>query len=248
MTANAQTAQAAPATRGNFGSHPGLPRYSSVYLLAILAVLFVLAPVLDDLPGGDLIEALLLSAVMVCSVFAVGGQRRTLTIALALLVPALGGKWANHLLPGSFSALFYLLATLAFFGFVVAHLVGSVLRAARVDANVLCAGLSGYLLLGLLWMPAYLLAARMNPAAFNLPSGSPAVGGLDRFSAFYFSFVTLCTVGYGDVTPASKAARMLAITEAIAGLFYVAVLISRLVAIYSSAPPAAGTDTDSSAK
>jgi len=49
--------------------------------------------------------------------------------------------------------------------------------------------------------------------------------------------MTLCTVGYGDITPVSKGARMLAVLKAIAGLFYVAVLISRLVAIYSSNQP-----------
>jgi uncharacterized membrane protein len=60
---------------------------------------------------------------------------------------------------------------------------------------------------------------------------------MDGFNAFYFSFITLCTVGYGDVTPVSKGARMLAVVEAITGLFYVAVLISRLVAVYSATQP-----------
>lgn len=55
---------------------------------------------------------------------------------------------------------------------------------------------------------------------------------LDGFDAFYFSFVTLCTVGYGDVAPLSTVARMLAVLETITGLSYVAVLISRLVAIH----------------
>ena len=57
---------------------------------------------------------------------------------------------------------------------------------------------------------------------------------LGGFNAFYFSFMTLCTVGYGDITPVSRPARMLAVTEAVVGLFYVAVLISRLVAVYST--------------
>ena len=243
-----ETAEPVQAKLGHVAFQPRPARYSSVYLLCFLTVLFVLVPFLEDLPGGDLIETLALSSVMVCSVLAVGGRRRSLSAAFVLMVPALGGKWAHHLFPGSFSALFYLLASLAFFGFVVTHLVGGVLRASRVDANVLCAGLSGYLLLGLLWIPAYLVVARLNPAAFNLPSNTPAGGGLDRFTAFYFSFITLCTVGYGDVTPVSKVARMLAITEAIAGLFYVAVLISRLVGIYSSPRLAPSPDIDSSAK
>ena len=54
------------------------------------------------------------------------------------------------------------------------------------------------------------------------------------FNGLYFSFITLSTVGYGDITPVSKVARMLAAMEAITGLLYVAVLIARLVAIQAT--------------
>ena len=215
-------------------------RFSAVQLLVALVLLFVSAPFVEDLPRGDLIESALLTLVMVSAVLAVGDRRRTLIIALLLVSPALAGKWFNHVRPDLIHPAVFLTATVAFFGFVVAHLLRFILQARRVDTNVLCAGISGYLMLGLLWIPAYLLVARLNPGAFALGAGS---GAMDGFQAFYFSFITLCSVGYGDVTPVSKVARMLAVTEAIAGLFYVAVLISRLVAIYSSAQSTAGTDS-----
>ncbi|MEO8429729.1 MAG: potassium channel family protein [Verrucomicrobiota bacterium] len=59
------------------------------------------------------------------------------------------------------------------------------------------------------------------------------------FTGLYFSFITLSTVGYGDIVPISGMARMLAMMEAMAGTFYVAILISRLVAVYSSRGPSA---------
>jgi hypothetical protein len=118
--------------------------------------------------------------------------------------------------------------------FVVVQLIRFILRSPTVDANVLCAGLSGYLLLGVLWTPLYMAVADWNPAAFTMPAG----GTMDMFTSLYFSFITLSTVGYGDIAPVTKAARMLAAMEAVVGLFYVAVLISRLVAIYSTPPPA----------
>jgi hypothetical protein len=223
----------------------GFSRYSSVHLLAVMALLFLSAPFIDDLPGGDLIEAIILTVVMVCSVLAVGGRRGSLMIALMLITPTLTGKWVNHFSHSLLSALVYLIAATAFFGFVVACFVRFILRAQQVNANVLCTGLSGYLLLGLLWMPLYVMVGRINPAAFNLPAGPGGGTTLSGFNAFYFSFMTLSTVGYGDITPVSKGARMLAIMEAIAGLFYVAVLISRLVAIYTSYQPPANTDADS---
>jgi hypothetical protein len=58
---------------------------------------------------------------------------------------------------------------------------------------------------------------------------------MNGFTGFYFSFITLSTVGYGDITPVSRAARWLAAMEAMTGLLYVAVLIARLVSLYSSA-------------
>jgi hypothetical protein len=58
---------------------------------------------------------------------------------------------------------------------------------------------------------------------------------MNGFNGFYFSFITLSTVGYGDITPVSRIARWLAAMEAMTGLLYVAILISRLVGLYSSA-------------
>jgi hypothetical protein len=171
-----------------------------------------------------------------------------LMIALLLASPTLGGKWVSHFWPSTSAALVYLVSALVFFIFVVSKLIQYVLRAPRVDANVLCAGLAGYLILGLLWMPAYSIVSRLNPSAFNLSGGAMGPAPMKAFDAFYFSFMTLTTVGYGDISPISKGARMLAVVEAITGLFYVAVLISRLVAIYSSPQPVLDTDADSQAK
>jgi voltage-gated potassium channel len=69
---------------------------------------------------------------------------------------------------------------------------------------------------------------------------------MDGFTAFYFSFATLTTVGYGDIAPVSSVARMLAVMEAVTGLFYVAVLISRLVALYSTQPQPKAPETHDS--
>ena len=211
----------------------GLTRYSAVKLLGALALLFLMTPVIEDLPRGDLIEAMLLTLVMISSVLAVGGRRRTLLIALALLAPAIVAKWGNSLWPNLVPPLFFLVPSMLFFGFVLANLLRFIVGSPRVDVNVLCAGVAGFLMLGILWTPAYVIVARANPGAFRIANG----GRLDGFNAFYFSFITLCTVGYGDVTPVTKIARMLAVVEAISGLFYMAVLISRLVSLYSSAKP-----------
>ncbi len=81
---------------------------------------------------------------------------------------------------------------------------------------------------------AYWLVDVLIPGAFVFNTSAATKETMEGFNAFYFSFITLSTVGYGDITPISKVARMLAATEAMTGLLYVAVLIARLVALYSA--------------
>jgi hypothetical protein len=210
-------------------------RYSAVELLIALILLFVSAPLVQKLPGADLVEPAVITLVLLSAVLVIGARRRTFITALVVVIPVLFARWAHHFFPEKISPFVYLVPATLFFAFVVARLIRFILRAVVVDINVLCAGLSGYLLLGYLWMALYLAVSHWNAAAFTMPAGT----SMDPFSALYFSFITLSTVGYGDIAPASRSARMFAAMEAIVGLFYVAVLISRLVAIYSTPPPPA---------
>jgi len=204
-----------------------------VQLLAALALLFFFFPFVEEVKGGDIIVSILLSLVLLCSVLAVADRKRVLVIAVALAVPAIAGRWISHFRPDLVPPPVFLTAGLVLIAFVVANLLRFVLRAPSVNVEVLCASISAFLMLGLLWTVAYWLVDQLDPGAFafNTNEGRQSISG---FNAFYFSFVTLSTVGYGDITPVSKVARMLAAMEAMTGLLYVAVLIARLVALYSS--------------
>lgn len=224
----------------------GLRRYSSIELLISLILLFAVTPFVEELPSGDLIEAALLTLVLVSAGLAVGGKRRVLGLAFLLLVPTLLAKWTHHLFPHLLSPSAHLALALLFIGFVGAHLLGYVLRASQVDTEVLCAGVSVYFMIGLLWTLAYLLVGHLSPEAFSFANNPDNDRTMTSFNAFYFSFTTLSTVGFGDIAPVSKLARTLAIMEAITGMFYMAILISRLVSMYSPASrvPAAESETE----
>ena len=211
--------------------------FSTVQLLIALLLLFIGAPFVEEIEGGEFILSVLFSLVLLAAVLAVADHRRVLVIAIVLAIPAIGGRWINHFRPDLVPAAVFLVAGLVLIIFVVAHLLLFILRAPVVTVEVLCASISAYLMLGLMWTMAYWLVDQLTPGgafSFNTNAGSHSMNGFD---GFYFSFVTLSTVGYGDITPVSKVARMLAAMEAVTGLLYVAVLIARLVSLYSSAKP-----------
>jgi Ion channel len=211
-----------------------LRRFSAVELLITLGLLFFAFPFVEEIKGGDLIVSLLLSLVLLAAVLAVADRKAVLFIALVLLIPAIIGRWLNYFRPDLVHPAVFLTAALVLIAFVVTNLLRFVLRTPSVNIEVLCASISAYLMLGLMWTVAYWLVEQLTPGAFSFNTTSGRKETMAGFNAFYFSFITLSTVGYGDITPVSKLARMLAAMEAMTGLLYVAVLIARLVGLYSS--------------
>ena len=161
----------------------------------------------------------MITLVLVAAVLAIGGRRSVLIAAALLLVPAIVGKWLSYAYPQTFHPYFFFGFGIAFMGLVVTKLLGYVLRSIQIDTEVLCAAISVYLLLGLIWALAYALLAQLSPDSFAFAANPHSSGRMDRFNAFYFSFVTLSTVGFGDVTPVSRLARTLAVMEAVTGTF-----------------------------
>jgi hypothetical protein len=100
------------------------------------------------------------------------------------------------------------------------------MRAATVDAEHLYAALSAYLLAGIYFGVLYWVLEQVWPGSFTKNDE------FSRVSAIYFSFVTLATLGYGDIAPRTDIARGLAIIEGVGGQLFLAVLVARLVSLY----------------
>jgi voltage-gated potassium channel len=108
-----------------------------------------------------------------------------------------------------------------------------VLFSGPIDGNKIVGAICIYLLMGLIWALLYLSLAQAIPGAFN---GLEQLVWYDNFAdVAYFSYVTLTTLGYGDITPVSPVARFLVYMEAIVGLFYMAILVASLIGVRVSA-------------
>ena len=104
------------------------------------------------------------------------------------------------------------------------------MRPARVDSEHIYAALSVYLLGGIFFGVLYHAVGQGWPGSFSVLGKT---GDFELFDAIYFSFVTLATLGYGDLLPVSEVARGLAVVEAVSGQLFLAVLIARLVGSYA---------------
>src|SRR5438094_411082 len=177
-------------------------RFSTVQLLIALALFFIWAPFVEEIEGGELIVSGLFSLVLLAGVVAVADRKRVLVIATVLAIPAIAGRWINHFRPDLIPPAVFLIAGLVLIAFVVANLLRFVLRAPSVTTEVLCASISAYLMLGLIWTLAYCLVDRMTPGgafSFNTNTGERYINGV---TSFYLSFITLSTADYRHITAA----------------------------------------------
>ncbi len=171
---------------------------------------------------GPWIFASFFTVVLLSSAWAVGRKPRQL-IGLAILgLIALAGLWGDiRPAVASLSAMIYL-------GWITVILALDVFRdRQRVSADMVYGAVNVYLLIGVTFAMAHRAQTLLVP---------DSIGGLDATSelgdAFYYSFVTLTTLGYGDISPVSDNARMLAVFEAVLGQLYIAVLLAKLVATH----------------
>jgi len=206
---------------------------SHLVFLVILSLFIVAMPFFGSLPSGQVINTALFTLVMLSGLMVVGARGSTLLLAIVLVVPGVAARWINYYRPESMPAAVHLTVAMLFLLLVGVEFLRFILRAPRVTVQVLEAGISTYLVFGLLWALAYMMVDGLNPKAFAFSVAGDSMAQ----SAIYYSFVTLTTMGYGDIAPVSRVARMLAMLESTTGVLYMSILIARLVGLYSTVTP-----------
>jgi len=198
-------------------------RYGILFYTLLLTM--VVVPLFDTFEfTGALIEfflaANLLAAVVPASTKK--GRRILLTMVAAVWLARPLTAWLNHPAISAMTLGGWTVIGL----FAAAGALRFAMRATVVDAEHLFAALSAYLMAGVFFGLFYWALEQIAPGSFAAPSD------FSRMSGLYFSFVTLATLGYGDIVPRTDVARGLAIIEAVGGQLFLVVLVARLVSLW----------------
>src|SRR5262245_10409428 len=199
-------------------------RYAILFYSLLLTI--AAGPLLASMGfDTDLIE-LFLIVNLLAAVSPISGRnerRLLLIIAIAALILRFATGWLNQATLAAASLMIWTVVALIAAGGALSF----AFRARSIDREHVYAALSAYLLAGIFFGVLYWVLEQIWPGTFTF------AGDFSPNSAIYFSFVTLATLGYGDIVPRSDIARGLAIVEGVGGQLFLAVLIARLVSLYA---------------
>jgi hypothetical protein len=212
-------------------SDKGLSIFSAFLLLLVFVVPPFLPPGAGRSPAFDAVFAL----VLLTGVLALSEHGLAWRLLMATALFAVAVFLASWMVPIAEPVV--RVAELASLFLLLVVVLGQTFRDGPVTRHRIQGGIAAYLLLGVMWAAAYALVETVHPGSF---SGAVGTAGGHR-AWMYFSFVTLCTVGYGDILPVHPAARSLAMLEAVTGPLYIAILLARLVSLAVTPGPDGGT-------
>lgn len=196
------------------------------FMVSILFLL-ILSALLEDYKYSFVIINTLSTIVFASGVYVASSNRKSVFILLLLGLPWFLSEW------------FFLTSTRTvfvgffFFLYTTYILLNNILRAKDITLDTLFAAICAYLLLGLLWASIYGVAVELSPESI-FHFSTETNNKLSANEIIYFSYTTLTTLGYGDVTPLTSLGRILAVLESIFGQMFIAFLIARLVSIYTT--------------
>ena len=170
---------------------------------------------------------IIFTMIFLSSVFALETNRK---LIFSIAIIAVITEWIAFILDLPTLNLISQLVNILFFQLIVIKLIVQIAKSKKADSSVILESVNGYLMLGLLFTTWVAIATFVDPHAFSFQSEDPR---LQDFS--YFTFITMTTLGYGDVTPQLPFSRALAMLISTAGQIYVAVIIAMLVGKYASA-------------
>lgn len=216
----------------NLRSLVSTERRSKLLLISIVAFL-VLAPILENTRTGGFFLVLILYVTLVSATLELAANRILFLSAIPLAAASMILMMVSQFRPTQLIKELNYGVLSAFLVLVWVSLFAHLDHRTAFTSGKLYISVSLYFVMGLSWFAVYTLINELDPGSFTA-GGVPLTPGAEAAGLAYFSFVTLTTLGYGDILPVHPVARMVAALEAVCGVLYIAITVSRLVAAYRS--------------
>jgi len=201
------------------------------YLIVAIMAMILFAPFLKEFIGLRFLLDIFFSVIFIAGIYAISHKKQTIVFAAVLALPMIISLWAKYFFVSDYVIIVGKLFGILFFGFAVVHISQFIFKAEDVTKDVLFAAIVVYLLLALMWTFIYALLELIQPGSFNIPDGLIK----EASQLFlYYSFVTITTLGYGDITPVTEKAISFTVIEAIVGQIYLVVVVAWLVGMHVS--------------
>jgi hypothetical protein len=195
-----------------------------VFLLAFLLAFIIIFPFFEQIRIGDALLVVIITGLVISAVFNVREHSREVAITLLLLIPTVLTTWANFFIHSRGVFLIQIVSVIIFLVYTQTILLRRVMQTRHVTENEIFSAVSVYIMIALAYAFAYQFIEQVIPGSFQFGSGSNTFSSL-----MYFSFETLATVGFGDISVITPIARSITILEMITGVMYLAIFIGVLV-------------------
>jgi hypothetical protein len=162
-------------------------------------------------------------------VYIIRGKKSHIILGVFPAIVMLVSVWSQYVYPNKGILAIGMIAGVLLTGLVIANFLAIMLQSEEVTREVIYAALLSYLLAALMWAFLYTFLMLVDPTSFNIDLSQPE-GYLSEFQ--YYSFVTITTLGYGDITPVTGVAKSFSVLEAVVGQLYLVVVIAWLVGNY----------------
>jgi len=198
-------------------------------LLVFLVIYFASFPIVENLTITKHLLSFFYLLIIFSAVFSISETKKPLLISSSLLLFTLIFRWLHYFYQLDTFYLFELSGTCLFWLYIATHILRFIIHQQHINAELVYAAIAVYFIIGLVWTSAYQIIELHNPHSFSIMNEIAYKKQELFFQMWYFSMVTLTTLGYGDITPITMTARSFVILEAMTGQFYLAILIASLV-------------------
>lgn len=208
----------------------------SLLLLSLIAAV-VVGPLFENAAFGQYLQLAFLTLVFASSVYTNWNRHVMVWVILTVAVIGLSLHWASLFYPGGGVSIAKFIGGFVFLGMTAFLLLKSIFVEFQAKPDALLGAVCVYLLLGFMWALGYSALIYIEETPFYFPDIDLAADDHPHLSTFlYFSFVTMSTLGYGDILPTSDLSRTLAWLQSVTGQFYLAVLVAYLVNMLPNSP------------